>query len=155
VEFLVLEIEGGRFGIRPSEVREVVRAVTVSELPGAPAIYEGVINLRGQVVPVVDSRMLLGLPARPMLHHDHLVVVEAGEQVLALRVDRALDLAEFSPSEAELTDASGYGLKCISEIARTPDGLLQVLSPSKLLSVEELSSLARTIGTSKETEAEG
>ena len=154
MEFLVLEVEGGRFGIRPSEVREVVRAVTVSELPGASPLYEGVINLRGQVVPVVDSRALLGLPTRPMRHQDHLVVVQAGEQVLALRVDRALDLAPFSPSEAELTDASGYGMKCVNEIARTPDGLLQVLSPSKFLSAAELASLASSLGRSTEAETD-
>jgi purine-binding chemotaxis protein CheW len=155
VEFLILEVEGTRFGIRPGEVREVVRAVTIAELPGAAPVYEGVINLRGEVVPVVDSRVLLGLPTRALRHHDHLVIVQTGEQVLALRVDRALDLAAFSPTEAELSDASGYGMKCVSEIARTPEGLLQVLSPSKFLSDAEWASLASLLSNSTSAEKDG
>jgi purine-binding chemotaxis protein CheW len=155
VEFLVVMVEGGRYGIRPSEVREVVRAVALSELRGAPKVFEGVINLRGDVVPVVDTRVLLGMPTRPMRPQDHLVVVLAGERLLALRVDRALDLATFSSSEAVLTDTREYGMKCVHEIARTPEGLLHVLSPSDILSATESSSLAQVLARSTEAENAG
>jgi chemotaxis signal transduction protein len=90
-----------------------------------------------------------------MRHQDHIIVVQAGEQRLALRVDRALDLASFNPSEVEFTDASGYGMRGVSAIARTPDGLLQVLSPSKFLSAGELASLANSLRGSTEAEADG
>jgi purine-binding chemotaxis protein CheW len=155
VEFLVVIVEGGRYGIRPSEVREVVRAVALSELRGAPDVFEGVINLRGEVVPVIDTRVLLGMPTRPLRPQDHLVIVHAGERLLALRVDHAVDLVTFAPAEVVLTDTRGYGMKCVREIARTPDGLLHVLSTRDILSAGESDLYSPAFGRSTEVENDG
>jgi len=56
LQLLVAEIGALRFGLRLSDVREVVRAVAIDPLPGAPDIVEGLINVRGEVVPVLDVR---------------------------------------------------------------------------------------------------
>ncbi len=91
-EILVIEVGGRRFGLAASEVVELVRVVTIVRLREAPEWVEGVVNLRGQVVPVVDLRGRLSLPRKGVELSDHLVVARVRGRVVALRVDRALDL---------------------------------------------------------------
>ena len=63
-EVLVFEVEGQRYGLPTADVRELVRAVTITPLPNAPAVIEGVVNVRGRVLPVLDMRARFRLPAR-------------------------------------------------------------------------------------------
>jgi purine-binding chemotaxis protein CheW len=149
---MVFELADGRFGIRSSEVREVLRAVTISPLPGAPPELEGVINVRGRVLPVVDLRALLGLPPKPLQHTDHLIVVQTDERLLAVRVDRAVNLAPVSASEIQSAEAIAIGLRYVREIARTPEGLVHVLAPTRFLSAVESAAWAKSLETSVATE---
>src|SRR5215212_7822427 len=104
-EILVFEIGGRRYGLPAAEVRELLRAVTILPLPLAPAVVEGVINLRGVVAPVLDIRARLGLPAKAAEPSDHLIVVAAGGRPVVLRIDRALGLATLD--EAQIGQAGG------------------------------------------------
>ena len=56
IEILVFEINGQRFGIRAVDVVEVLRAATLTPLPSAPSVIQGLLNLRGHVVPVLNVR---------------------------------------------------------------------------------------------------
>src|SRR5438270_7042780 len=103
LEALVFEVEGQRYGLAAGAVRELLRMVAVVPLPGAPAVIEGVVNLRGAVVPVLDLRRRFGLPARAATPTDHLIVADAGGRAVALRVDRAVELVPLA--EAEVVDA--------------------------------------------------
>jgi purine-binding chemotaxis protein CheW len=92
LEILVFEVARQRFGVLSADVRELLRTVTVVPLPKAPAIVEGIIDVRGTIVPVLDIRSRFRLPGKAAEHSDHLLVARAGERLVALRVDRALDL---------------------------------------------------------------
>src|SRR5207248_8344629 len=107
LELLIFEVAGQRFGLSLTDVREIVRAVppvpAPLTLPSPPSErgqrrimrltgIEGVINLRGSVVPVLDVRCYFRLAAKPLEHSDHLIIASAAGQVLALRVDRAVDI---------------------------------------------------------------
>lgn len=106
-DVLVFEVAGRRFGLPVPCVRELVRAVTVVAVPGLPAAVEGVIDLRGRVVPVLDLRGYLGLPPRGVVPDDVLIITEPSGGPLALRVDRALDLAAAPEGTGVLADPSG------------------------------------------------
>ena len=84
-EILVFEVGGRRYGLPASEVRELLRAVTILPLPMAPADVEGVINLRGRVVTVVELRQLLGLPDGPT-PPGRVVLLDRGRKDLGLLV---------------------------------------------------------------------
>jgi purine-binding chemotaxis protein CheW len=98
-EILVFSLAGQRFALWAANVRELLRAVAVVPLPGAPRIVEGVINLRGRVVPVLDLRTRFGLPGKPLEVTEHLIVAEAGSRLVAIRADRALDLIGVAPDD--------------------------------------------------------
>jgi purine-binding chemotaxis protein CheW len=134
VQLLVFELETLRIALPVATVQEVVRAVAISPLPQAPPVIEGVINLRGVLVPAFDLRRRFGLPPRPLSPQHHLIFAYAGPRLAALRVDRAVDLIAVAPSDIqsaeEIVPAAGYG----AAIARLPDGLIVVHDLERFLS---------------------
>lgn len=136
LEVLVFEIEGQRVALASSGVLEITRAVTVTPLPHAPAIVEGIINLRGSVVPVLDVRSRFGFPARRPVAADHFIVAMAGPRRVVLRVDRALDLARI-PASAIMDVGSIPGGKHVAGVAKTEDGLVLIHDLGTFLSDAE------------------
>ncbi len=137
VEVLVFEVEQCRFAIRAADVREVLRAVTLAPVPTASAGVEGVINLRGAVVPVVDVRRVFQLALRPIQHTDHLIVVRIQNRDVAIRVDRALDLVDLKEGEIEAKNAVLPQLGAVSTSAQTPLGVVFLLDVGELISHDE------------------
>jgi purine-binding chemotaxis protein CheW len=126
-EILVFEVDGRRFGLPAAEVRELLRAVAIVPLPLAGPAVEGVVNLRGRVVPVLDLRARLGLPARAVAPSDHLIVAQSEGRLVALRVDRALDLVRLDAGPCAEGEAEG------PRVARLADGLAPLLDLRALL----------------------
>jgi purine-binding chemotaxis protein CheW len=143
-EVLVFELAGQRFGLPAIIVRELLRAVAITPIPRAPKLVEGVVNIRGQIVPVVDIRQWLLLPAKANEPADHLLVVNSGERLLALRVDRALELARLGAGAVDnVHDLPGAR----DQVAKLPDGLIllpdleTLLAQGELVQAQEISSV--------------
>lgn len=134
---LTFQLGHSRFGIEATAVQEVVRAVAIAALPTAPPIVEGVINVRGTIVPVLDIRARFALTPSPLHPSQHFVIAHAGTRLAALRADRAEDLhdvpADALESPAESTPGVGY----VAGIARLPDGLIVIHDLDAFLSAEE------------------
>src|SRR5262249_23324974 len=143
-EFLIVELGGQRYGLAVADVREIVRAVPPVPLPGAPPLVEGVINIRGSVVPVLDLRRSFGLPARPLEHTDHLVIVRTAGRLVALRVDRALDLVRVAPADVEAVEFGAAG-QSAAWVAKLPGDLVHVQDLRALLSPTEAVALGRVL----------
>jgi len=115
----------------------VVRAVAIAALPKAPPIVEGIINLRGTLVPVLDVRQRFGLPPAPLAPDQHLIIAHAGNRLVALRVDRALDLVVIDQDAVESAARVAPGAEYVSGIAKLADGLLVIHDLERFLSLEE------------------
>ena len=87
---LVVEVDGASYGIPITQVREVVRAVTVTRVPGAPALVRGIINVRGAVVTVLELSVLLG--AERAVTGSSVVLLEHGARLIGLAVDVVRDV---------------------------------------------------------------
>lgn len=139
--FLVVSLTPERFAIQAGTVEEIVRAVAIAALPGAPSVVEGVINYRGRIVPVVDPRRRFGMPAVQLHPSQHYVVAVAGSRSVALRVDRATDLVtipgEVIARAADVAPAAPH----VAGVARLPDGLLVIHDLERFLSLEEAARL--------------
>lgn len=114
---VVFALAGQRHGVALDRVQELLPMVALTLVPDAPAL-EGVFNLRGTAVPVVNLRRALGLPDRPAEPSDHLIVCQTGTRLVALRVDRALDLIVLDDGAETLTMGSR------SRVAKASDGLV-------------------------------
>jgi purine-binding chemotaxis protein CheW len=98
VTLACFEVSGSAYALDVASVREVVRWQAVTPLPRAPTLIQGVVDLRGTVIPVVDlAEVLCGEAAVPG-HHTRIAVVEVDGLVLGLVVDAALDVRSVEVS---------------------------------------------------------
>jgi purine-binding chemotaxis protein CheW len=137
IEVLVFEVEGRSYGVPALDVVEVVRAATLSPLPQRSETVEGLLNLRGRVLPVFDIRRMFQLPAREITHTDHLVVVQKDGRSGALRVDQALDLVQLQFEDEPATEPSESRKDVVAAIGRLQEGIVHVLDTSRLLATDE------------------
>lgn len=125
---------GGRpFAVDVAEAREVVVVDSTTPVPGAPAPLVGVMNLRGNVLPVVEARPLLGLTTRTPDGPARALVIADGERRAAILIERVLGLATFDeiqPLPDGETDASALTL---GELAAESTGPARVLDAGALL----------------------
>lgn len=124
IELLVFELAGVRYALDLSCVREVVRAVLITPLPEAPSVVEGVIDVRGEIVPVYDMRLRFGHPPRTLHPDDRLIVAWTGERLVALRCDRTDWIEEVQSSAVEAPQFGRSGR--IAGVAKLPDGVVLI-----------------------------
>jgi purine-binding chemotaxis protein CheW len=137
MDLVVFEIGGVRYALPAPAVSEVVRAVTVVPLPQAPPIVEGLINVRGALVPVLDVRTRFRLPAKAASHTDHLILAWAGPRLVAIRADRALDLARVEAGDVEDATTVVPDAEYVSGVAKLSDGLVLIHDLRTFLKVAE------------------
>jgi purine-binding chemotaxis protein CheW len=123
-DVLVFTVAESRCAVPLATVLEVARAVAITPLPTAPTIVEGVIDVRGVVVPVVDVRSRLGLPAVANHPDQRLLVVWAGERLVALRVDEVEWVASVRSSNLAEPERIAHGIGWLAGVARLRDGLV-------------------------------
>jgi purine-binding chemotaxis protein CheW len=140
-EVLVFEVEGQRYGLPTADVRELVRAVTITPLPNAPAVIEGVVNVRGRVLPVLDVRARFHLPARPLDPSDHFIVASAGARGVILHVDGATHLALLDEDSIQPSPTLGPSATYVAGVAKLEDGMVLIHDLTTFLSDAEAASL--------------
>lgn len=134
VSFVIVEQQ---YALPLSVVERVLPMVAVSPLPHAPSIALGVINLHGQVIPVLDIRRRLGFPTRDYGLTAHLLVARTHRRTLALPVDEVWGVQEV-PAEAVVPPhAILPHLGHVAGIVMLTDGLLVIQDLEDFLSLEE------------------
>jgi purine-binding chemotaxis protein CheW len=133
------------YGLFATDVQEILPAATIVPLPEAPPIVEGIVDVHGTVVPVLDLRARLRLAPKPLAPSDHLILVRTNGRVVALRADRAEALAEIAPGSIEAVDRAVPGVGLVAGVARLPDGMLLIHDPTRFLSEAEAMSLEEAL----------
>jgi purine-binding chemotaxis protein CheW len=145
VDILTFELDNRRHAFRAEDIVQVVQMVEISPLPGAPPIIEGIVNVRGTIVPVFDLRARLGLAARAIDPTQHLVILASGARSSAVRVDAADDFVSIPDSDiaASLADSGvkGAASRHVAGIAATPDGTTVIYDLTAFLSQSETATL--------------
>ncbi|HSK20858.1 MAG TPA: chemotaxis protein CheW [Longimicrobiales bacterium] len=126
LELLVFELAGTRYALELRSVREVVRAVLIAPLPDAPAVIEGIVDVRGELVPVYDLRARFGLGARALDPDERLVVAWTGSRLAAFRCDRTEWVEHVDPASIEPADSVPGTGRHIAGVARLPEGLVLI-----------------------------
>ncbi|HLQ00613.1 MAG TPA: chemotaxis protein CheW [Candidatus Limnocylindria bacterium] len=90
------------YGVRISAVREIVRVPAITAVPNAPDYIEGVINLRGKIIPVMDLRKRFGIKNVEPNKKNRILVVELENKVLGLIVNSASEVLKIPPSDIEM-----------------------------------------------------
>jgi len=133
-------IQGEEFGVDILKVQEIIRPLDITRVPNAPAFVEGVINLRGRIIPIVDLRARFGLPPRERDKDTRIVVVELDEQVTGFMMDAVKEVIRVDRNVIEPPPelAIGVDTDYLKGVAKLDDRLLILLDLEEVLSDEEL-----------------
>lgn len=139
LRWVTFRLENEKYGINVMQVQEVLRVTEIAPVPGAPDYVLGIINLRGNVVTVIDTRSRFGLDSAEMDDATRIVIIEAEEQVVGILVDSVAEVVDLKPSEIETAPNVGTeeSAKFIQGVASYADELLILVDLNKLLSEEE------------------
>ena len=141
-EIVVFAVGERTIGVPASTVRELIRAVTVTGLPGAPRGVDGVIDVRGTLIPVVDLSERLGVVPRPIRSSDQLLICDATVGALAVRADRVIELRATG---TEAVPAGAGADAIVRSLMRTADGVIVICELSAFLAEADVAALASAI----------
>ncbi|MGH7352061.1 MAG: chemotaxis protein CheW [Candidatus Methylomirabilales bacterium] len=145
LRLVVFGIEAQQYALPLSAVERAFPMVAVSPLPKAPAIALGVINVSGQVVPVVDIRKRFGFPPRAVDPRARLLVARTPRRTLAIPVDTVMGVKEVMAETVTAPDAVLPGIGHVAGIVTLPEGLLFIHDLDTFLSLEEERQLAEAL----------
>ncbi|CAN5684310.1 chemotaxis protein CheW [soil metagenome] len=151
LDLLVFELAAARHALPLECVREVARAVLITPLPDAPPVIEGIIDVRGDLVPVYDLRLRFGLPAQPLSPDDWLVTAWTGERVVAFRADRADEIVSAGRDAVAGREAVPGQSAYLAGVARLPDGIVLIDDLPAFLDAAERDSLAAALAAHAES----
>ncbi|MBI4958258.1 MAG: purine-binding chemotaxis protein CheW [Desulfovibrio sp.] len=143
LQLVTFNISEEEFGVDILKVQEIIRTMEITKVPRAPEFVEGVINLRGKVIPILDLRRRFGMQARPHDKQTRIIVIELGAMIVGFVVDGVSEVLRISASTVEPPPAvvSGLESEYISGVGKLEDRLLILLDLNKLLSTSEKNAL--------------
>ncbi len=147
IQWVTFRLADEVYGINVMQVQEVLRLSEIAPVPGAPAYVMGIINLRGNVVTVIDTRQRFGLPAQEADDSTRIVIIEVNGQVIGILVDSVAEVVNLSSSEIETTPNLGNednaNSKYIQGVYSRGDKILILVDVNKFLSDTELNEVSQ------------
>ena len=141
LHLVTFDLMGEEFGVPILDVREIILMSEVTPVPNAPAFVEGVINLRGQIIPIVDLRKRFNLDQKGEADKSRIVVVEVANNVLGLIVDGDSEVLRI-PSDfvkpAPALIAGGIGAEYIKGIAYFQERMIILIDLQKVFDADEM-----------------
>lgn len=140
VSFTIGEEE---FGVNILTVQEINRMVDVTRVPNAPEYVDGIINLRGKVIPIVDLRSRFSMERRPKDKNTRIIVVELSGSIFGFVVDSVSEVLRIPVSVTEPPPSiiAGISKEFITSIGKLEDRLLILLDLERILAVDEITSI--------------
>lgn len=143
VQVVSFRLGGEEYGVDIAQVQEIIRMVEVTKVPRAPHFMEGVINLRGQLIPIIDLRTRFGMSRIPPTKSTRIVVTEIGNKRVGIVVDAVSEVLNIPIENVE--DApemvAGVGTEYIQGVGKLGERLIIMLDLTMVISTEEKQAL--------------
>jgi len=155
VQLVSFHLDGEEYALEILRVQEIIRMQDLTRVPNSPNFVEGVINLRGKVIPVVGLRKRFGLAPLPADKHTRIVVVEVNGTVVGLVVDSVSEVLRIAADTIEPPPRLGkVEREYVSGVGKLENRLLLLLDVDYLLSDSEQGQVGQvTRNAEEETEA--
>ncbi len=138
--YLTFYLEDEKYGINIHNIREIIAYMRTTKIPKTPHYVKGVMNLRGNIIPVIDTRMKFNLPEAEAQMHTAIVIVQLSSISIGFVVDMVDEV--LSVSDDLISDTPKFGTKIdtdyIKHMVRSKDEVVMVLNLDKLMSEQEL-----------------
>lgn len=129
---VVFQLHDNEYGFDVATVAEVVRMVALTMLPDAPDWLAGVVNLRGHVIPVMDLRRWLHLPAAAPEINTPILIVRVEGQHFGVIADELVEVIDLPDAIIQKATAPDGTLSAVHQMARLDHRVILLLDPSKL-----------------------
>jgi purine-binding chemotaxis protein CheW len=136
-QVVVFKLDDFKYALALSFVRKIVRSVEITPLPQAPPIVLGAINVRGEIIPVVNVRRRFRLPEREVGLKDHFIIASTSRQKVALVVDTTLGVFDCPEEKTVAAGQICPQLDYVEGVMRAEDGLILIHDLEAFLSLEE------------------
>lgn len=145
LQLVVFELGGEEFGVEIMNVQEIIRMPEMTQIPQSPEFVEGVINLRGRIIVVVNLSKRFNLQSRVADENSRIIVVEIGKTVVGMIVDSVNEVLRIPKSSVDpapelvMSKVSKNYLKGVGKIDKR---LLILLDLARVLTLEEVAEIS-------------
>ena len=144
LQWVTFKLESETYGVNVMQVQEILRYTEIAPVPGAPSYVLGIINLRGNVVTVIDTRARFGLMSAEATDNSRVLIIEAEEQVIGILADSVAEVVYLRSSEIDSAPNIGTeeSAKFFQGVSNRDGELLILVDLNKLLNDEEWDELS-------------
>lgn len=140
IQLVSFNLDREEYGVEVLKVREIIRMTTITHMPNTPHYVEGIINLRGKVIPIVSMRKKFGLMDSGSDIHTRIMVMDIDGELMGFIVDSVSEVIRISASEIQPAPSmvgDGIDQECITGVINQSERLLVLLDLDRLFSAEE------------------
>jgi len=139
MQWVTFNLGDEKYGINVMQVQEVLRVSEIAPVPGAASYVLGILNLRGNVVTVIDTRARFGMISKELEDAARILIIESGDQVVGILVDCVSEVVYLRDSDVEATPNVGNeeNSRFIQGVSNRDDELLILVDLNKLLNDED------------------
>lgn len=146
-DLLTFRIDKQFFAIAVEPIVQIVSMATITPIPQASRIAKGIINLHGEVVPVVDLRRHLGKPESHYQVHTPIIVIKISGHIVGLIVDEVNDVINLQATlinhPSDILPEELREVVLLSGVVYTPEGVVLILDPEQLFQTDQVQELAK------------
>lgn len=145
LQLVSFKLGNEEFAVDILKIQEINRMIEITKVPKSPDFVEGVINLRGKVIPIIDLRKRFGMEVTEHTKNTRIVVVDIDNKVVGLIVDGVSEVLRLPASTVEPPPpiVAGIDAEYINGVGKLEDRLLILLELEKVLSQEEKAALGQ------------
>ena len=144
LQLVIFQLGGEEFGVEIMQVQEIIRMPEITRIPQSPVYVEGVINLRGKIIVVINLDTRFDLNSKELDDDSRIIIVEVGDNVVGMVVDSVSEVLRLSTSNVEpAPEIISAKIKAdyLKGVGKLDDRLLILLDLERVLSDEEMSQL--------------
>lgn len=154
-ELVVFKLDEMKYALPLKSVIRVIHAVEITGLPKAPQIVSGIINVQGQIIPVIDVRKRFGQDSREMVPGDQLILADTGKRQVALWVDSVAGTQQIGDWQQVDTKETMPFAEYIRGVVKIEDELILIYDLEQFLNLKEEMELERALKTALPPSKEG
>ncbi|MDQ0285770.1 purine-binding chemotaxis protein CheW [Desulfofundulus luciae] len=132
-QVVIFQLNDQQYALPIQETQEIIRMTDITRVPNTKSYIEGIINLRGSIVPVINLNRRLDLPVRDYTDATRIIVVEYEGQKVGMIVDNVLEVGRYNPNEMEPPAVAGDNMEFLRGVIKKGDRLWLLLNLGRVL----------------------
>lgn len=144
-KIIVFSLDQQAYALPLNTVLRVIHAVEITKLPKSPDIISGIINVKGQIIPVVDVRKRFGLTTRELSPDDQLIIANTSKRQIALLVDQVSGIQTVSSQQLVITKETLPYAEYLDGVVKIEDDLILIYDLEQFLNLNEEMELGQAI----------